>query len=149
MSDTPKINYLRQRQLPRFRHSTDVLQWLEDEATRLDITVAEVFALLHLAAAQVVDNAELPENTEVPAITGTTTEGEVLTSSTGTWTGSPTPVLSYQWQRDAVDIEDATEQDYTLVTADVNAQITVVVTGTNLLGTDTATSAQAGPVAGI
>lgn len=38
-----------------------------------------------------------PVNTVAPAITGTTTKGQTLTSSTGTWTGATS--YAYQWFR--------------------------------------------------
>ncbi|MCW2993934.1 MAG: hypothetical protein JWQ18_1429, partial [Conexibacter sp.] len=42
--------------------------------------------------------AAVPANTALPAITGTTTDGLTLTSTTGTWSGSPTS-YTRQWQR--------------------------------------------------
>ena len=38
-----------------------------------------------------------PSNTELPAISGTTEEGQTLTATHGTWTESPTG-YTYQWQ---------------------------------------------------
>ena len=43
--------------------------------------------------------SEVPENTVAPAITGSAQTGHVLTCSTGTWTGEPTPTYTYQWKR--------------------------------------------------
>lgn len=77
-----------------------------------------------------------PTNTVLPSITGTTT----LTASTGTWTNSPSS-YAYQWKRDGVNIDGATDSTYILVTADLGTTITVSVTATNAAGSNTATSA--------
>ena len=39
-----------------------------------------------------------PTNTVAPVVTGTPTSGQTLSSTPGTWTGSPAPTLAYQWQ---------------------------------------------------
>jgi uncharacterized repeat protein (TIGR01451 family) len=89
-----------------------------------------------------------PSNTAVPTISGTTQVGQLLTASPGTWTGVPSPTLTYQWRRcDASgngcsDIASATATTYTLVAADTGGTIRVVVTGTNASGNASATSSQ-------
>ena len=82
-----------------------------------------------------------PANTVLPAITGTAQEGQTLSASTGTWTGTPAPSFTYQWRRAGVAISGATGASYALVTADVGSTITVAVTGTNASGSATAASA--------
>ena len=88
-----------------------------------------------------------PVNTVLPSISGTPTVGETLTADPGTWTGTATIVYTYQWLADEVEIEGATEATYELVEGDVGAEITVEVTGTTGVGSDTATSESVGPVA--
>jgi hypothetical protein len=41
--------------------------------------------------------AGAPVNTVAPAVTGTTTEGSTLSTTDGTWTGTPTISFTYQW----------------------------------------------------
>jgi hypothetical protein len=80
-----------------------------------------------------------------PAITGTTRYGQILTSSTGTWTNNPTS-YSYQWNRSAYSagsytpISGATSSTYTLVGADVGQYLKVTVTAINGAGSTTDTS---------
>lgn len=88
-----------------------------------------------------------PVNTVAPEITGTTTVGEVLTSDGGTWTGTPTPVITHQWQRaddadgtNVANIAAATDETYTLVVADEGKFLRVRETGTNAHGQVTADS---------
>lgn len=87
-----------------------------------------------------------PVNTALPAITGTPRVGQVLSGSTGTWTGTPTPTYTRQWLRNGTDISGATGANYTLVSADAGATISLRVTATNSAGNATATSAAVGPV---
>jgi hypothetical protein len=70
-----------------------------------------------------------PTNTVAPAVTGTAVVGYVLTTTDGTWTGSPS--LTRKWQRDSSDIPGETATTYTQVTADAGHSITCLVTGTN------------------
>jgi hypothetical protein len=81
-----------------------------------------------------------PVNTVAPAITGTAQEGQTLTCSTGTWTGTPTIAYSYQWKRNGSNIGSATNSTYLLVSADVGQSIKCTVTATNFVGSATADS---------
>lgn len=82
-----------------------------------------------------------PSNTAVPTISGTPTVGQTLTAtSDGTWTGTPTPTLARNWQRDGVDIGGATGTTYVLQAGDATHQISVLVTATNTAGSATASS---------
>ncbi len=91
-----------------------------------------------------------PVNTTPPVVTGNTTTGSTLTTTTGVWTGSPAPTYTYQWNRSTVAISGATGTTYVLASADVGATITVTVTGTNASGsafiTSAATSAITTPI---
>jgi hypothetical protein len=92
---------------------------------------------------------QAPVNTVAPVVSGTTTVGQTLSTTTGTWTGNPTPTFTYQWQRNSVNISGATSSSYTLVNADYNTNIRCVVTGTNAAGTASANSNSVGPIAGL
>lgn len=86
-----------------------------------------------------------PTNTALQLVTGVALEGEILTTSTGTWTGSPT--YAYQWQRcnsmgaACSDIPGATAGTYRVSAADVEFTLRSVVTATNAGGSGTANSA--------
>lgn len=90
-----------------------------------------------------------PVNTVAPAITGTAQEGQTLTCSTGTWTGTPTITYAYQWKRNGSNIGSATNSTYTLVTADVGQSITCTVTATNGIGSANADSNTVTPTAAL
>ena len=83
-------------------------------------------------------SATAPVNTVAPLVSGSSYVGDVLTTTDGTWTGSPTS-YSYQWKRGATNI-GTNANTYTLVTADANTNITCVVTATNAIGSTNATS---------
>ena len=91
----------------------------------------------------------LPANTVLPVISGTAQVGSTLTTTNGTWTGTPTITYAYQWQRGGSNIGGATGNTYALVTADAGANITCTVTATNAAGNTSATSAAVGPVLGV
>jgi len=81
-----------------------------------------------------------PVNTVAPVISGGTYVGDVLTTTNGTWTGSPT--FTYQWfnENDTEDIVGATSSTYTLGSALAGIDISCKVTGTNAAGSDTGVS---------
>ncbi len=92
-----------------------------------------------------------PSNTAPPTISGTTTQGQVLTESHGTWTNSPTS-FTYQWQdcdsagSGCANIAGATGQTYTLAASNLGHRIVVVETATNSTGSTAASSAATGVV---
>ncbi|WP_221234700.1 hypothetical protein [Sphingomonas aerophila] len=87
-----------------------------------------------------------PANTVAPSISGTAQQGQVLTASPGTWSGT-SPSYAYAWLRNGTAISGATSSTYTLVAADVGTTIQVRVTASNSAGNATATSASTSSVA--
>lgn len=94
-----------------------------------------------------IDGGNPPVNSVAPALSGTAQEGQTLTCSTGTWSGSPT--YTYQWKRDGNNITSATNSTYTLVTADVGTSIKCTVTATNFTGSATADSNTVTPTSSV
>ena len=90
--------------------------------------------------------AAVPNNTSPPTITGTAREGNILTAHNGSWANAPTS-FTYQWQRcgadgtGCADITGATNQTYTLTSADADHTVRVQVTAKNADGQSTASSA--------
>ncbi len=88
-----------------------------------------------------------PANTAAPTISGSAKEGQLLTASTGTWTGTPPLSFAYQWQAcnttggSCASITGATSSTYRLVSAQVGKKIKVVVAASNAGGSASATSA--------
>jgi 5-hydroxyisourate hydrolase-like protein (transthyretin family) len=65
--------------------------------------------------------------TPAPTIAGTTTVGQKLTATAGTW--APVPgTVGYQWLRDGTAISGATASSYTLAAADAGKALSVTVT---------------------
>jgi lysozyme len=93
-----------------------------------------------------------PAATSAPTIAGTPQAGQALTSSVGTWTGSPT-AFAFQWRRcDATGgacgaIAGATSSAYTLSPGDIGATLSLVVTATGQGGSQAATTASTAVVA--
>lgn len=98
-------------------------------------------------------NGPEPVNSVVPAITGTETQGETLTSTTGTWGldapfsggSNGTITYAYQWTRSndgtgtgEADISGATSSTYTLTASDVGKYIRCRVAASNNGGNDSA-----------
>ena len=87
-----------------------------------------------------------PTNTALPSISGGAQQGDTLTSTNGSWTGSPSS-FAYQWQdcdasgQDCSNISGATAPSYQLTSADVGQTVVSVVTATNAGGSSSATAA--------
>jgi hypothetical protein len=94
-----------------------------------------------------------PVNTVAPVVSGTTTVGETLSCTTGTWTGDATITYGYQWQEDVAgngsfsNISGATSSTYLLDEDQEGDDVRCVVTGTNGAGSDDANSNEVGPIA--
>lgn len=89
--------------------------------------------------------AVAPTNSAIPSISGTTRNGQTLSTSNGTWSNSPIS-FSYQWQRASTaggtysNISGATASTYILTTSDIGQYIKSSVTATNSAGSSTAVS---------
>jgi hypothetical protein len=87
-----------------------------------------------------------PVNSTPPTIGGTATEGQLLSATTGAWTGSPTS-YAYQWQdcnaagESCSNVTGATASSYTVAASDVGSTVRVVVSASNAGGVGSATSA--------
>ena len=98
--------------------------------------------------------ANFPVNTAPPAISGTTRDGNTITTSNGTWSGLTPITFDYQWQRcdangaNCADVSGATATSYSLTSPDVGSKLQVKVKGTNTAGNSTATSATTAQIEG-
>ena len=87
-----------------------------------------------------------PTNLNPPQIVGTAQAGQILTSSVGTWTGSPTR-FTYRWRRcnaagsSCLAIPHATGARRTLTPDDIGATLSLVVTATGKGGATSANAA--------
>lgn len=85
-------------------------------------------------------------NATPPAISGTATQGQVLTLDEGSWTGAPSG-FTYAWSHcdangaNCVPIAGATGKAYTVGASDVGFTLQVAVTGTNSVGSAQGVSA--------
>lgn len=95
------------------------------------------------SAATAVIRIPAPTLTAKPTISGTARQGQVLSASTGQWTGSPTS-FEYQWKRCAnsqcVSIPGAAASSYLLTASEVGTRVRVRVEAANDGGSATAQS---------
>jgi hypothetical protein len=104
------------------------------------------------ARSQVIQGFLAPIATAIPAITGTVQSGQTLTTSNGTWPGSP-DAFTYAWHRSSdggttwTNIGGATASAYAAAAGDVGYQIRSQVTVTTNAGSSTAYSLPTVPVA--
>lgn len=94
--------------------------------------------------------ASKPVNNSPAVISGTTTVGQPLSSSTGGWSGAAPIAYRYQWMRctsSCSPIAGAASSTYTPTSVDVGARLAVLVTAAaDSSGTSSVQSARVGPV---
>ena len=105
---------------------------------------AAVACLASLGPAPHAWASDGPVNTQVPSISGTPQDGDLLTASSGTWSNSPTS-YSYQWKDcddfgDCVDDPGGTNSTYLVSEWDIGWEVEVQVTATNASGYAASTS---------
>ena len=99
------------------------------------------------SALSAVVSAAKPVNTAWPALSGTARDGQTLTSSSGTWTGTAPITYAYAWRRcdanggNCTTIANASGQSYVLSVADVGSKVYSLVTATNAGGSASQRSA--------
>ena len=103
-----------------------------------------------------VIGGEAPVNTEAPAVSGTATAGQLLTASSGKWSGTEPIIYEYEWLRcnaaGAECVQAAAPSvlpTYLAAGVDVGHTLRVMVLATNLAGKGEAESAPTAIVAGI
>ncbi len=95
---------------------------------------------------------QAPANTALPTVSGTTQQSQMLTTSDGSWSNSPT-TYSYQWQdcdssgNTCTNLVGATSSSYMLSSGDVGHEMRAVVKATNSTGSVAATSTATSVVA--
>lgn len=75
-----------------------------------------------------------------PSVSGGPEVGSTLTASSGSWSGNPYPDLSYSWMRDGAAIDGETSSQYELTVEDVGSSLSVLVTASNELGSQSSQS---------
>ena len=82
----------------------------------------------------VITATAAPEVIVPPKLLGTGLIGAAVTLDPGVWSGAPTPALTFQWQRDGVDIAGALAAVYVPGPADDGAALRCAVTARNTAG---------------
>lgn len=87
-----------------------------------------------------------PVNTVAPVVSGVPLPGHALETTTGTWTGSPTPTFTYQWEINCDggtvwdELVGETGTTLELTELMIGCEVRCVVTGTNTEGSSSADS---------
>ena len=112
-------------------------------------TSAQAFTLVadNIAVQGTGTTSQAPANTSLPTISGTAQQGQALSASPGSWSGTTPISFTYQWQRcdaagaNCVAIAGQTSTSYTAQAADVGSRLVVLVTASNSAGSANASSA--------
>ena len=106
------------------------------------------------AATRVVEGL-LPSNGKAPEVLGSLVEGQTLTATSGSWSGTEPISYAYQWLQcnaageKCTEISKASASTLKLVSGLIGDTVKVVVTATNVAGSHSATSSPSGTIAGI
>jgi hypothetical protein len=144
----------------QWQKSTDGISWIslsgETASTYVPtFDIANLQIRVNVSGVNAVDTATVsssvisgfvpPQATAIPAITGTKTVGQTLTSDAGTWPSTSSGYV-YQWQKSSdngvtwANISGATASTYVLVAADAGYQIRSQVSLTANAGSSSAYS---------
>ena len=119
---------------------------------RVIVTASNAGGSTEALSTPTVPIATLPLNLAAPSVSGIAQQGQTLSTSDGAWSGTPTPTLSYQWERcnsvgaSCAPIDGASASEYVPVPADVGSALVAEVTATNAAGSVTAASAASATV---
>jgi hypothetical protein len=126
---------------------------MADEGDTLEVVVTETNSYGHASATSAATTAVAsnpPTNSVLPTVTGTATNGDVLTAHVGTW-GPSGNAYTYAWLAcsgsTCTPISGVTAATFTLTAGQVGDTIEVQVTGTNVDGSLIKTSAATATVA--
>ena len=99
------------------------------------VAASNAYGVALVTSNYIIPTLAAPVNTIAPVVSGNTYVGDVLTTTNGTWTGSPT--FTYQWYNvsSGDDIVGATSNTYTLGSVFAGNEINCKVFGTNVAGT--------------
>ncbi len=111
---------------------------IEVTATNSGGSASQTF---RLTVATVEPEATAPAVVTGPSLAGSGVIGTAVEVDPGSWSGTPTPVVSLQWQRDGADIGGATDAVYVPGPDDDRAALRCVVTATNSAGAASAETA--------
>ncbi len=150
------VSYQWQRDGVAISGATGASYTLDDADAGAEITVAASYTdgngtteTISSSATTAVTNVNDP-TTGTLAISGTVVEDQTLTAVNTLADGDGLGTVSYQWQRDGVDISGATESTYTLGNEDAGAAITLVAEYTDGNGTsETITSSATAAVTNV
>jgi hypothetical protein len=123
--------------------------------SRLVLLAAIVAAVgVFAAVGDATTMATKPSNTSPPSVTGTARQGQTLTSTSGSWSGTTPMTFSYAWQRcdttgaNCSTIGGANGQTYVISGDDVGHTLRSQVTAKNSAGSTSATSNHTAKVVG-
>jgi alpha-tubulin suppressor-like RCC1 family protein len=136
-----------------------------DTGKRLAVRVIATNAI-STATSVTLTTAEVdvaPNRLTAPALSGTRTQGDELSVTDGTWSGHPTPTITYQWVRctvavaantfaapnTCVNISGATLSTHTATADDLGKFVTAIVTATNTRGSASTLAPSATSIASL
>jgi hypothetical protein len=135
------------------RTSRQARGWAYVPLVGIASALAVALLLAGSAGAVRARQAVAPSNTALPAISGTTTVGQVLTATAGSWSGTNPITFTYHWKQcdasggNCKGVAMNAKSTYTLVASNGGNTMRVAVTAKNSDGTSEATSAATAVIA--